>query len=399
MSEMVSPGARAFWDRSVAGRLALFEALRARPAIEFHAESAGPGFWSVVGYHDVVTVSHNPEVFSSAQGFTIDDVPAEIREFAMSMIAMDNPRHRYLRSIVQSAFTAASVRSITDRIRGHAHRIATDLPRGKVFDFVDRVASRLPVQVVCELLGIPEQDRPRIIELAGDVIFNGGEDFATGPGGAAGLAQIYGYALELGERRRAEPGDDLTSALMKPTADGQSLSASEFGSFVILLITAGFETTRQALGWALHLLSAHPGQFRLLHSDFAAHIDGAIDEVIRYASPVPYMRRTATVDTELGGVRIRAGQKVVMWYLSANHDPTVFADPGRFDITRPNAARHLGFGARDIHHCLGANLARTEMRVMLEELLATHPGVRAVGEPELLLSAFISGLGSLPART
>ncbi len=131
VSEMVSPGARAFWDRSVAGRLALFEALRARPAIEFHAESAGPGFWSVVGYHDVVTVSHNPEVFSSAQGFTIDDVPAEIREFAMSMIAMDNPRHRYLRSIVQSAFTAASVRSITDRIRGHAHRIATDLRAGR----------------------------------------------------------------------------------------------------------------------------------------------------------------------------------------------------------------------------------------------------------------------------
>lgn len=170
VSEMMSPGTRAFWDRSFAGRLSLFEALRARPAIEFHAEVTGPGFWSVVGYDDVVAVSRNPQLFSSAQGFTIDDVPAEIREFAMSMIAMDDPRHRSLRSIVQSAFTAASVRSITDRIRGHARRIAAELPRGEVFDFVDRVAGRLPVQVICELLGIPEPDRPRIVDLAGEVI-------------------------------------------------------------------------------------------------------------------------------------------------------------------------------------------------------------------------------------
>ncbi|EME64108.1 cytochrome P450 [Rhodococcus ruber BKS 20-38] len=398
VSEMMSPGTRAFWDRSFAGRLSLFEALRARPAIEFHAEVTGPGFWSVVGYDDVVAVSRTPELFSSAQGFTIDDVPAEIREFAMSMIAMDDPRHRSLRSIVQSAFTAASVRSITDRIRGHARRIAAELPRGEVFDFVDRVAGRLPVQVICELLGIPDPDRPRIVDLAGEVILGGGEDFATAPGGALGLAQIYGYALDLGERRRTEPGKDLTSTLMTTVVDGQSLTPSEFGSFVILLLTAGFDTTRQALAWALHLFSTHPDQLRLLRTDFAARIDGAIDEVIRYASPVPYMRRTATVDTELGGARIRAGEKVVMWYLSANHDSTVFTDPDRFDITRPSAGRHLGFGAKDIHHCLGAHLARTELRVMLEELLSAHPGIRAVGEPELLLSAFVSGLGSLPAR-
>ena len=267
-----------------------------------------------------------------------------------------------------------------------------------MFDFVDRVAGRLPVQVICELLGIPDPDRPRIVDLAGEVILGGGEDFATAPGGALGLAQIYGYALDLGERRRTEPGKDLTSTLMTTVVDGQSLTPSEFGSFVILLLTAGFDTTRQALAWALHLLSTHPDQLRLLRTDFAARIDGAIDEVIRYASPVPYMRRTATVDTELGGARIRAGEKVVMWYLSANHDSTVFTDPDRFDITRPSAGRHLGFGAKDIHHCLGAHLARTELRVMLEELLSGHPGIRAVGEPELLLSAFVSGLGSLPAR-
>ncbi|MFD9664781.1 cytochrome P450 [Rhodococcus sp. NPDC059968] len=395
---MISPGTRAFWDRSHVGRLTLFEGLRARPAIEFHTEATGPGFWSVVGYDDVVAVSRNPEVFSSAKGFTIDDVPVEILEFAMSMIAMDNPRHRELRSLVQSAFTAASVRGITDWIRGYAAQIAADVPQNAVFDFVSQVANRLPVQVICELLGIPESDRSTIVHLAGDVISGGGQEFATAPGGAAGLGQIYGYALELGERRKADPGDDLTSRLTA-TVDGRPLTPAEFGSFVILLITAGFETTRQALAWALHLLSAHPDQMQLLRTDFAGHIEGTIDEVIRYASPVPYMRRTATVDTDLGGAHIRTGDKVVMWYLSANHDESVFADPGRFDITRPNAGKHLGFGAKDIHHCLGVNLARVELRVMLEELLTAHPGIRAVDEPQLLLSAFVSGIGALPAHT
>ncbi|GAF43782.1 putative cytochrome P450 [Rhodococcus wratislaviensis NBRC 100605] len=397
-SAMISPGTRAFWERSHIGRLALFEGLRARPAIVFHTEAAGPGFWSVVGYDHVVAVSRNPEVFSSAKGFTIDDVPVEILEFAMSMIAMDNPRHRELRSLVQSAFTAASVRGVADRIRRDAAQIAADVPQNAVFDFVSQVANRLPVQVICELLGIPESDRSTIVHLAGDVISGGGQEFATAPGGAAGLGQIYGYAMELGERRKADPGDDLTSRLTA-TVDGRSLTPAEFGSFVILLITAGFETTRQALAWALHLLSAHPDQMQLLQTDFAGHIEGTIDEVIRYASPVPYMRRTATVDTDLGGAHIRTGDKVVMWYLSANHDESVFADPGRFDITRPNAGKHLGFGAKDIHHCLGVNLARAELRVMLEELLTAHPGICAVGEPELLLSAFVSGIGALPAHT
>jgi cytochrome P450 len=398
--KIISPASRAFWDRSFAGRRAMFSELRQRSPIEFHAETAGPGFWSVVGYDDVVAVSRNPEVFSSAKGFTIDDVPAEILEFAMSMIAMDDPRHRRLRGIVQSAFTAASVRGIAERVRGTAAQIAADLPRDAEFDFVPDVATRLPVQVICELIGIPESDRPMILAAAADVVAGGGDqEFVTAPGGAAGLGQIYGYALELGERRKADPGEDLTSRLVSTMVDGEALAPTEFGSFVILLITAGFESTRQALAWALLLLSEHPDQKELLLADFAGHIDNTIDEVIRFASPVPYMRRTATVDTELGGARIAAGDKVVMWYLSANHDERVFDGPGRFDITRANAGKHLGFGAKDIHHCLGVNLARLELRVMLEELFTAHPTLHAVGEPELLLSAFISGVAALPART
>ncbi|WP_213578501.1 cytochrome P450 [Rhodococcus sp. USK13] len=395
--EGISPGARDFWDRSFIGRLALFERLRQQPAIEFHTERAGPGFWSVVGYDDVVAVSRNPDVFSSAEGFTIDDVPPEIREFAMSMIAMDDPRHHHLRGIVQSAFTAASVRGITDRLRAYAIQLAADLPRDQVFDFVPDVATRLPVQVICELIGIPDNDRPMIVQSAADVVSGGSEqEFATAPGGAAGLLQIYGYALELGEKRKTNPGDDLTSRLMTTTVDGQHLTPAEFGSFVILLITAGFDTTRQALAWALHLLSEHPDQKELLLADFAGRIDNTIDEVIRLSSPVPYMRRTATVDTELGGAEIAAGDKVVMWYLSANHDERVFEAPGRFNILRDNAGKHLGFGAKDIHHCLGMNLARMELRVMLEELFTAHPRIRATGKPELMLSAFVSGIRSLP---
>ena len=178
--KIISPASRAFWDRSFAGRRAQFEELRQRSPIEFHTETAGPGFWSVVGYDDVVAVSRNPEVFSSANGFTIDDVPVEILEFAMSMIAMDDPRHRRLRGIVQSAFTAASVRGIAERVRGYAAQIAADLPRDAVFDFVPDVATRLPVQVICELIGIPENDRPmiprsRLDTVASDIRAAGGQ--------------------------------------------------------------------------------------------------------------------------------------------------------------------------------------------------------------------------------
>lgn len=397
-SAIISPGTRAFWERSHSSRLALFEKLRAQPSIEFHTEIAGPGFWSVVGYDDVVSVSRHPEVFSSAHGFTIDDIPLEIREFAMSMTAMDNPRHHELRSLVQSAFTAASVRSLLDRIRQNAIQISADVPPDGVFDFVSQVANRLPVRVICELLGIPEEDRPRIERLASEVLSNGGQEFVTAPGGAIGLGQIYAYALELREKREQEPREDLTSRLASAIEGRSPLTPAEFGSFVILLMTAGYETTSQTLTWALHLLSAHPDQMTLLQDDFSGHIEGTIDEVIRYSAPVPYMRRTATVDTEIGGAHIRAGDKVVMWYLSANHDENVFASPDRFDITRQNADRHLGFGAKGIHHCLGVNLARAEIQVMLEELFTLHPRIRAVREPELLLSAFVSGIGTLPAQ-
>ncbi|WP_237669169.1 cytochrome P450 [Rhodococcus sp. BS-15] len=397
-SLQISPADRAFWDCSFDNRLANFESLRKRESIEFHAEDSGPGFWSVVSYDDIVRIERDPETFSNAKGFTIMDMPAEILEFAASIVAMDNPRHRRLRNIVQSAFTMKAVTELQTNIALYADHIVDELPSTGQFEFVDLVSNRLPLYVICELLGIPESDRQVILRLADEVVGATDQTFSHSPGGSNALAEIYGYALDLGNRRLADPTDDLTSRLVHATVDGDRLTPSEFGSFVILLVTAGGDTARQAISWALHLLSENPGKRDVLLEDFDTHIGPAIEEIVRWSSPVPYMRRTATREVQIGGATIAEGDKVVLWYLSGNHDERVFSEPDTFDFTRSNVSAHIGFGARGPHHCLGANLARVEIGSMLRSLFTRYPDLRSVGRPELALSAFTSGITSLPAQ-
>lgn len=395
--DLPSPATRAFWDRTFAERLDQFAQLRACATPQFHTEPDGPGFWSLVHYDSVVDASRRPQHFSSAEGFTIANLPPEVIEG--SMVAMDDPRHRRFRGIVQGAFTHNAVRKIADQVRATAETIVREMPKGTPFNFVT-FSSSFPLQVICALIGIPEEDRAMIERLADDVVgVADNQQFTNSPGGTPGLAAIGEYAYRLGEQRQNRPTGDVISRLLAPTADGQpGLSPAEWSSFLVLLITAGYDTTRQALTWAMHLLSTHTEQRNLLLMDFDRHIDNFIAEVIRWASPVPYMRRTATMDLDFHGTRISAGDKVVMWYLAANHDESVFDVPARFDIERPNAVEHLGFGAKDPHHCLGVNLAKLELRTMLKLIFDAHPSMSAVDEPKLVLSAFVSGIDSLTCQ-
>lgn len=396
----VSPATQEFWDTSFDRRLDRFRLLRKSPP-QFHDEPGGPGFWSIVRYDQVVDVSRRPETFSSAAGFTIADFPAEALAFAGSMIAMDDPQHRRFRGIVQGAFTHRSVRQIAGTIDRHVQVLIDAIPASGEFDFVDVVAGQLPLVVICELLGLPPADRDLIKRLTDQVVGNSNELFTNSPGMSPSVLEIYSYAAQLGASRKMKPSDDVITRLLRPSVagevEGAELTVEEFASFLILLITAGYDTTRQTLSWAVHLLTTHPEQLKLLVDDFDGHIDGAIDEIVRWASPVPYMRRTATATASVGGQTIEAGDKVVMWYLSANHDEAIFADPLRFDITRSNASRQLGFGARDPHHCLGVHLARLEVRTLLKHLMTRHPHLAST-PPDLVLSAFISGIHRLPCR-
>lgn len=397
-SLQISPADRAFWDCSFEVRRSNFATLRNRESIEFHTEKSGPGFWSIVTYDDIVRVERDAEAFSNAKGFTIMDMPPEILEFAASIVAMDNPRHRRLRNIVQSAFTMKAVTELQTNIAQYADHIVDELPAAGQFEFVDLVSNRLPLYVICELLGIPESDRQVILRLADEVVGATNQTFSHSPGGSNALAEIYGYALDLGSKRLADPTDDLTSRLVTATIDGDRLTPSEFGSFVILLVTAGGDTARQAISWAMHLLTENPAKRDMLLNDFDGHIGSAIEEIVRWSSPVPYMRRTATREVHIGSATIAEGDKVVLWYLSGNHDERVFSEPANFDFTRPNVSAHIGFGARGPHHCLGANLARVEIRSMLRSLFTRYPDLRSLGQPELALSAFTSGITSLTAQ-
>lgn len=396
----LSPACQAFWDTPFEVRLERFRQLRQSPP-QFHEEPGGPGFWSIVRYDDVVDVSRRPEIFSSAGGFTIADFPPEALAFAGSMIAMDDPRHRRFRGIVQGAFTHRSVRQIAGTVEHHARTLVETIPSHGEFDFVEAVAGKLPLLVICELLGIPAEDHDLVQRLTDEVVGNSNELFTNSPGLSPSVVEIYSYAAQLGSARRSSPTNDVISRLLRPQAEdagdgeGGTLTVEEFASFLVLLITAGYDTTRQTMAWAMYLLTAHPGQLKWLVEDFDGRIDGAIDEIVRWASPVPYMRRTATADAAVGDLAIAAGDKVVMWYLSANHDETVFSDPASFDIARSNSSRQLGFGARDPHHCLGAHLAKLEVRTLLKELLYQHPSLKT-GTPDLVLSAFISGIHRLP---
>ncbi|TDC86603.1 cytochrome P450 [Actinomadura sp. 7K507] len=394
-----------FWAAPYTERAAAFEVLRRERPFAFFEEPHvpwarhGPGFYAVTRYADVVEASRRPGDFSNAEGIMVFERPPESVEFFDSMINMDDPRHARLRRIVSRAFTPGMIAQLEEQIRQVAAEIVDELLERGPCDFVTEVAERLPLTIICRMMGLPESrhrfvaERTNIILGAGDSEYTPEENPAVTILTAA--AELSGLVKELAAERIENPAGDLASKLVNANIDGESLTPRELGSFFGILLQAGNETTRTAISHGLVLLTEHPDQKRLWAGDFERYAATATEEIVRVASPIIYMRRTATRDCELNGRRFGKGDKLLLYYWSANRDETVFDAPDRFDITRsPNP--HLGFGAPGPHYCLGAHLARSEITAIFRELLARAPGVHAAGKPDRLRSNFLNGIKHLP---
>jgi methyl-branched lipid omega-hydroxylase len=399
----------AFWGQPLADRAAAFARLRAQQRPRFYAEPVvpfgekGPGYYALVRHADVVEASRHPEVFCSGRGATnIVDLPADFNEYFGSMINMDDPRHARLRRIVSRAFSPRLIAKFEDDVRRAAVAVVDDLLVTGPCDFVPNVAARLPLKIICDMMGIPGEAYEMVLANSNIILSGSDPEFLSEDLDEA-VVQILGAGQALADlvtglaadRVRA-PADDLVSALVTANIDGEQLTGAELASFFILLVVAGNETTRTALSHALMLFTEFEEQRALLLADIENRIEGAVEEVVRHASPVLFMRRTLTRDYTMNGQDYREGDKAVLYYYSANRDEAVFADPERFDITRsPNP--HVGFGAAGPHFCLGAHLARRELTVMLRELLTRVPDITA-GEPDRLLSSFVNGIKRLPCQ-
>jgi cytochrome P450 len=398
-----------FWGLPLAERAASFALLRAEPRPRFFAEpdvpfiETGPGYYALVRYADVVEASRHPEVFSSSRGATsIGDLPVEFNEYFGSMINMDDPRHARLRRIVSRAFTPQMIARFEEDVRRAATAVVDDLLAMGPGDFVSRVAARLPLKIICDMMGVPD-DQYEMVLANSNIILSGFDPEFVAQDQNEAVVQLLGAGQALAElvtslaaTRVQAPAADLVSALVTANIDGEQLTGPELASFFVLLAVAGNETTRNALSHALMLFTEFPEQRALLLADLEGRIGGAAEEIVRYASPVLYMRRTLTGDYTMNGQDYHEGDKVALFYYSANRDETMFTDPDRFDITRsPNP--HVGFGAPGPHFCLGSHLARREITVMLRELLTRVPDI-TVGEPDRLLSNFVNGIKRLPCQ-
>jgi cytochrome P450 len=299
---------------------------------------------------------------------------------------------------VNRGFTPRVVASIEATVRSTARRIVdTVAPKGSC-DFVEEIAAALPLKIICDMMGIPEADNRRMFELSNTILGIGDPEYGVTMDVLMSAAiELSQYAQGLGEARLANPGDDITSILMQADVDGDRLTSAEFASFFILLVVAGNETTRNAISHGMKALTDFPAERAKWSADFERVAPTAVEEIVRWATPVIHFRRTASKDVEIGGQKIREGEKLVMWYSSANRDERAFKDPYRFDVTRsPN--EHVGYGGGGAHFCLGANLARREIKVMFEEIFRGLPDIRIVGKPDMLFSGFIHGIKRMRAE-
>lgn len=387
-----------FWAHGAEHRSETFTRLRNEMPISYHDEpeipgmGAGPGFFAATKFEDIQFISANADIFCSGRGTNIPDLPPGIDEFMGSIINMDAPKHTRIRKIVNKAFTPRRVEAISDDVRLKARKIIAEMaPLGEC-DFVENLAAPLPLQIICEMMGIPQESWHRVFELT-NIILGGGDPEMVPDVGTLlnAVLELAALGQAVGQDRLDNPTDDLVSAIMHAEVDGHRLSAEEMASFFILLCAAGNETTRTATAHGIWQLTRHPDQRRMWQENPEALTPTAIEEVVRYATPVVHFRRTATRDTELRGVKIPEGSKVVMWYESANRDDDKIVDPFTFDITRdPN--EHLGFGAPGPHFCLGANLARRELSIIFTELFRWLPDLEITTEPDFLQSPFIHGI-------
>ena len=404
---------RDWWAGPPSVRYATFAALRRERPFAFFAEPelpgipVGPGYWAVTRYADLEAISSQPALFCSGRGaVSIPDVPADLNEFYGSLISMDDPRHAKIRRIVSKAFTPRVLEQLVDQVRSVVDDVLTRVRRTAeaqdgAIDVVADLAAPIPLRVICDMMGVPEEARATVLAQS-NVILSGGDpeliEDENDPVSAFLLAgmELAGLMERLAAERLAHPQSDLTTALVTTEVDGERLSQQEIASFFILLLVAGNETTRNAISQGVLALHEHPDQRARWAADPGLDRT-AVEEVVRWTSPVTWMRRTATRDGEVNGHRFREGDKFLLLYAAANRDPAVFRDPEVLDLARdPNP--HVGFGSRGPHFCLGAHLARRELAVTFRALFDQLPDLEVTGEPDRLRSSFVNGVKRLPAR-
>jgi cholest-4-en-3-one 26-monooxygenase len=392
-------GPDAFRDRQ---HHPVFEDLRENDPVHWHTDSAGCGFWCLTKHADVQMANRDPDTFIVGEGFTLMDIdPEDLQGAAMAQMlpGMDRPQHTRYRRIVNRGFSPRTLRLVEDHLALKAKTIVDRVVDKGSCDFVDAVASELPLQAIAELLGIPEEDRRKIFEWSNrmtgiDDPEYGGDMEDT----IAVTADMMMYADELRHLRTRDPQDDIVTVLTGAASQADGLTDAEFGMFFLLLVVAGNETTRNATSHGMQALIENPEELEKLRRD-PSHdrMARAVEEILRWASPILYFRRTATRDVELRGKTIKAGDRVVLWYASANRDPEAFPDPFRFDVDRwPND--HVAFGGGGPHFCLGANLARMELRLIFTELVTRMPRMELDGSIEMLRSNFVGGIKRMPVR-
>ena len=379
---------------------ATFRQLRTESPVYWNEMSGDDGgFWAILKYRDVFSVSLDTKTFSAAKAGVIlrDNKPEDFEVQKGLLVNLDPPDHTKRRKLVSLGFSGRMIRNLEAHVRDVTTEIVDQVAPLGACDFVDRISSELPLQVIVEMVGVPKADRRKVLEWTNKMIaFDDPEYGGAAPEvGQMAAAELFMYANELAEEREQRPKDDLVSLLMQAEVDGERLSRADFSSFFMLLLVAGNETTRNLISGGMLALIEHPEQRARLMADRSL-LPSAIEEMLRWVAPVNVFRRTATRDTEIRGQTIREGEKVALFYASANRDEDVFEKPDTFDIGRtPND--HLAFGIGP-HFCLGANLARLEIRVMFEELLARMPDIELDGAPERLRSYFINGIKRMPVR-
>ena len=401
-----------FWTAPIEEREGAFALLREQDPIRFFKEfemppeiplPRGPGYWALTKHRHILEASRNPTIFCSGKGATsFVDLPPQMNEFFGGMINMDDPRHGKQRQIISRGFTPRALGRIENAVDQRAQRIVNKVIEKGECDFVAEIAAPLPLEIVCDMMGIPESQNQFVFERSNRILGLGDPDYnpeGENPITAAMTAgsELAALMREMAEERRQNPTEDMTSALIHAVGDEDALDDAELASFFILLLVAGNETTRNAISHGMKALCDYPEQRKIWESDFESTTRSAVEEIVRWATPVIFMRRTTTCATELGGQKLDAGEKVLLFYNSGNRDEDVFEEPYRFDVQRwPN--EHVGFGGPGPHFCLGANLARREIAVFFRELFRRLPDLEVTGAPERLASNFIHGIKHMPCQ-
>lgn len=396
---------RRFWNQPFAVRDETFAQLRAAEGLSWHEPfpslfpAEEPGFWALTRRADIVHASTHPELFSSAQGIALDPMPMEVQRIATFFLAMDPPQHTVYRRLISSAFTPRNIARIEEQIHKNAASVVDDLIGAGDVDFVSACSARLPMMTISEMLGVAPSDREAVAQAAEKLFSMSDDEYSTLEERAEATVNemilLANTGIELAKFRRRHPGDDLMTSIVNAEVDGHRLTDEEVGAFLVLLASAGNDTTKQTTSHAMLALSANPAQRAWLTEDLEGRIGPAIEEFIRWATPVLQFARFVTQGTELAGQTLKAGDKVGLFYCSANRDENAFDQPHVFNLQRsPNP--HLGFGGGGPHFCLGNQLARTELRNLFREMLTRLQRVE-FGEPDYLMSNFVHGIKRLPA--